>query len=38
MRVKAIRGGTSGGTIASLVNVAKEATEIPALRRQQRNP
>jgi short subunit dehydrogenase-like uncharacterized protein len=38
MRVKAIRGGTSGGTIASLVNVAKEAAENPALRRQLRNP
>src|SRR5258708_6581415 len=38
MRVKAIRGGTSGGTIASLVNVAKEAAENPALRRELRNP
>jgi short subunit dehydrogenase-like uncharacterized protein len=38
MRVKAIRGGASGGTIASLVNVAKEAAENPALRRELRNP
>ncbi len=38
MRVKAIRGGPSGGTIASLVNVAKEAAGNPALRRELRNP
>jgi short subunit dehydrogenase-like uncharacterized protein len=38
MRVKAIRGGASGGTIASLINVAKEAVENPALRRELRNP
>jgi short subunit dehydrogenase-like uncharacterized protein len=38
MRVKAIRGGASGGTIASLVNVAKEAAVNPALRRELRNP
>jgi short subunit dehydrogenase-like uncharacterized protein len=38
MRVKAMRGGVSGGTIASLVNVAKEAAENPALRRQLQNP
>ena len=29
MRVKAIRGGASGGTIASLLNVAKEAAADP---------
>jgi short subunit dehydrogenase-like uncharacterized protein len=38
MRVKAIRGGASGGTIASFVNVAKEAAANPALRRELRNP
>jgi short subunit dehydrogenase-like uncharacterized protein len=38
MRVKAIRGGASGGTIASLVNVAKETAGNPALRRELRNP
>lgn len=38
MRVKAIRGGASGGTIASLLNVAKEAAADPALRRELRNP
>jgi short subunit dehydrogenase-like uncharacterized protein len=38
MRVRAIRGGASGGTIASLVNVAKEAMENPTLRRELRNP
>jgi short subunit dehydrogenase-like uncharacterized protein len=38
MRVKAMRGGASGGTIASLVNVAKEAAENPALRRELQNP
>ena len=30
MRVKAIRGGASGGTIASLLNVAREAAADPA--------
>jgi short subunit dehydrogenase-like uncharacterized protein len=38
MRVKAIRGGASGGTIASLVNVAKEAADNPSLRRELQNP
>jgi short subunit dehydrogenase-like uncharacterized protein len=38
MRVKAIRGGASGGTIASLMNVAKEASADPALRRELKNP
>jgi len=38
MRVKAIRGGASGGTIASIVNVAKEAAENPALRSALQNP
>jgi len=38
MRVKAIRGGVSGGTIASLMNVAKETAGDPTLRRALRNP
>jgi short subunit dehydrogenase-like uncharacterized protein len=38
MRVKAIRGGASGGTIASLMNVAKEAAGNQALRRDLQNP
>jgi short subunit dehydrogenase-like uncharacterized protein len=38
MRVKAMRGGASGGTIASLINAAKEAGRDPALRRQLQNP
>jgi short subunit dehydrogenase-like uncharacterized protein len=38
MRVKAVRGGASGGTIASLFNVAKEAAADPALRKELQNP
>jgi short subunit dehydrogenase-like uncharacterized protein len=38
MRVKAIRGGLSGGTIASIVNMATEAAQNPALRRDLQNP
>lgn len=38
MRVKAMRGGFSGGTAASLLNVAKEAAADPALRRELANP
>ena len=38
MRVKAMRGGTSGGTIASMMNIAKEAAGDPALRKQLANP
>jgi short subunit dehydrogenase-like uncharacterized protein len=38
MRVKAIRGGASGGTIASILNVAKEAAADPAVRRDVANP
>ncbi len=38
MRVKAIRGGASGGTIASLMNVSKEAAADPALRKELQNP
>ena len=38
MRVKAIRGGASGGTVASLLNVAKDVAASPALRRELANP
>lgn len=38
MRVKAARGGLSGGTVASLMNVIKEATQDPSLRKQLGNP
>jgi len=38
MRVKGARGGLSGGTAASLVNVVKEATANPALRKELANP
>ncbi|BDX06058.1 saccharopine dehydrogenase family protein [Planctobacterium marinum] len=38
MRVKAMKGGFSGGTVASLLNVAKEAAKDPALRRTLTNP
>jgi len=38
MRVKAIRGGASGGTIASLLNVAKEAAADNGVRRELGNP
>lgn len=38
MRVRAMRGGFSGGTVASLMNVVKEATADPSLRRQLANP
>lgn len=38
MRVKAARGGLSGGTFASLLNVMKEASQDPALRKQMADP
>jgi short subunit dehydrogenase-like uncharacterized protein len=38
MRVKAMRGGLSGGTAASLLNVVKEAAANPALRRELADP
>ena len=38
MRVKAMRGGFSGGTAASLMNVVKEAAGNPALRMELANP
>jgi short subunit dehydrogenase-like uncharacterized protein len=38
MRVKVMRGGFSGGTVASLLNVVKEAGANPALRKELANP
>ena len=38
MRVKAMRGGMSGGTVASLMNVAAEVAQNPALRKELANP
>ena len=38
MRVKAMRGGVSGGTVASMLNVVKEAAASPALRKELANP
>lgn len=38
MRVKAIKGAASGGTIASMMNIAKESAKDPALRRTLVNP
>lgn len=38
MRVKAMRGGASGGTIASMLNVVREAAADPELRKELANP
>ena len=38
MRIKAIRGGLSGGTVASLINVIREMKNEPALKRKLQNP
>ena len=38
LRVKAMRGGASGGTVASLLNVVKEVRKDPALRAELANP
>ena len=38
MRVKAMRGAASGGTVASIVNVVREATHDAALRKELANP
>ncbi|VVT20962.1 saccharopine dehydrogenase family protein [Erythrobacter sp. EC-HK427] len=38
MRVMRMKGGASGGTIASMVNLVKEASGDPALRRELKNP
>ncbi len=38
MRVKKIKGAASGGTIASMINITKEAVKDPALRKELANP
>lgn len=38
MRVKAMRGGASGGTVASLVNVVREAAKDATVRKDMANP
>lgn len=38
MRVRSLRGGVSGGTVASLLNVVREAAADPALRRELADP
>ncbi len=38
MRVKTIKGGASGGTIASMINAVREAYEDPSLRKALANP
>jgi short subunit dehydrogenase-like uncharacterized protein len=38
MRVRAMRGGASGGTIASMMNIAEEMAANPSLRRRMANP
>lgn len=38
MRVARLKGGASGGTVASMVNIAKEAAKDPALRKELQNP
>jgi short subunit dehydrogenase-like uncharacterized protein len=38
MRVKAAKGGASGGTIASILNITKEVMKNPALRKDLINP
>jgi short subunit dehydrogenase-like uncharacterized protein len=38
MRVKGARGGASGGTVASMMNLLKEASADPALRRELADP
>ncbi|PCM45789.1 saccharopine dehydrogenase family protein [Marinobacter sp. ANT_B65] len=38
MRVKVAKGGLSGGTVASMINIAKEAAADPELRKELANP
>ncbi|WP_416048235.1 saccharopine dehydrogenase family protein [Cupriavidus basilensis] len=38
MRVKTFKGGASGGTVASMINVVKEAAADPSLRKELVNP
>ncbi|NVK37836.1 MAG: saccharopine dehydrogenase NADP-binding domain-containing protein [Gammaproteobacteria bacterium] len=37
-RVARLKGGASGGTVASMVNIAKEAAKDPSLRKELQNP
>ncbi|ELU06748.1 hypothetical protein CAPTEDRAFT_206220 [Capitella teleta] len=38
MRVKAAKGGLSGGTLASMINITRQVAKDPVLRRQLANP
>ncbi|EAT11579.1 saccharopine dehydrogenase [Bermanella marisrubri] len=38
MRVAKLKGGASGGTVASMMNIAKEAAKDPKLRKELQNP
>ncbi|MFT5594175.1 MAG: short subunit dehydrogenase-like uncharacterized protein [Oceanicoccus sp.] len=38
LRVARLKGGASGGTVASMVNIAREAAKDPALRKELQNP
>lgn len=38
MRVKVAKGGLSGGTVASMINIAKEVAADPKLRKEMANP
>lgn len=38
MRVLSLKGGASGGTVASMINITKEAAANPALRKELANP
>jgi short subunit dehydrogenase-like uncharacterized protein len=38
MRVRSLKGSASGGTIASMINITKEAAANPALRKELANP
>ncbi|MFM0290850.1 saccharopine dehydrogenase family protein [Paraburkholderia megapolitana] len=38
MRIKTLKGGASGGTVASMLNVVQEAVANPALRKELLNP
>ena len=38
MRVRRLKGGASGGTVASMLNIVEEAKKSPALRKQLANP
>jgi len=38
MRVKSMKGGASGGTVASMMNIVEEATRDPAVRKMLGNP